>query len=151
MDEYHNKMKIAELALNENMPVYEMEYMLESDPNRLKLYDCFIPRLKQHLISKPAYKRKHYEEQEKLREEQRSMNNQLRKENKKLKEENTDLKHQVTQLTEDFDIVNWYIEVLEAGKDTKKMMECYKKSKNKIKELAEEILNQDKEAKKKLA
>ena len=78
MDDYYEKMKTAELALTESLPVYEVEYMLESAPNRLKLYDCFIPRLKQHLISKPAYKRKHYEEQEKLRMEQRSMNNELR-------------------------------------------------------------------------
>ena len=88
MDEYHTQMKVAELALALKFPVYEAEYQLEKDDNPLKLYDSFIPRLKSHLVSKPAYKEKHTEMQEKLKREQNNVFKEkiewLRKENEKL-------------------------------------------------------------------
>ena len=56
-------MKWAELALSLNNPVYEAEYHLEKDNGPLKLYDSLVPRLKEHMASKPIYKQKHAEEQ----------------------------------------------------------------------------------------
>ena len=48
---------------------------------------------------------------------------------KSLREENTALKEHIKELEEKFDIVDWYIEVMESGADTKQMMSIYKKSK----------------------
>ena len=66
MDDYHTQMQWAELALALKFPIYEAEYQIDKEDNPLKLYDCFVPRLKQHLVSKPAYKEKHAEMQQKL-------------------------------------------------------------------------------------
>ena len=57
-------MKWAELALALKNPVYEAEFRLESDDGPLKLYDCLVPRIKQHMESRPAYKQLHINEQE---------------------------------------------------------------------------------------
>ena len=46
--------------------------------------------------------------------------------------------------------MNWYIEVLEAGVDTKQMMNFYKNSKKKINEMESEFTKQERQAKKKI-
>ena len=67
MDDYHIKMRWAELALCMKNPIYEAEYLLESEDHPLKFYDCFIPRLKEYMKSKPAYEDKHFQDQERLK------------------------------------------------------------------------------------
>ena len=60
MDEYHTRMQWAEVALALKYPVYEAEYQ-QAYPGPLKLYDCFIPQLKEYMVSKPAFTEKHAE------------------------------------------------------------------------------------------
>ena len=80
MDDYHTQMKWAELALALKFPVFEVEYQLERNNDPLKLYDCFIPRLKEYMKSKPAYADKHFQDQERLRKEEQSMINMYKQE-----------------------------------------------------------------------
>ena len=52
-------MQFAELALALKSPIFQAEFMIETK-EPLNFYSSFIPRLKQLMVSKPAYEHKHY-------------------------------------------------------------------------------------------
>ena len=56
------------------------------------------------------------------------------------------MKEHISELEEKFGIVNWYIEFMESGGETKQMLSFYKNSKNKINELEVDFQKRIKEA-----
>ena len=57
----------------------------------------------------------------------------------RLEEENQELRDQMDQFVEEFTIVDWYIKVMESGKNTKNLLKDYIESQEEIKSLKDEI------------
>ena len=124
----------TELALANKSPVNEAEYAFDGR-TPLQLYDCLIPKLKEYqkyrvcegtkhlsfLIDNFRYKKEALDAEVKLNEFNSKIN-QLECENAKLKAE-------VANKDNELSIVDWYLEIMECGKDSKTMAEIYQKEK----------------------
>ena len=62
MDDYYRNMIESEIKLAQRNPIIEAEYRMNDDPHDpLRLYDCLVPTLTNHLISRPLYEEYHHD------------------------------------------------------------------------------------------
>ena len=104
-------------------PCMEAEYAID-ERTTLSLYDCMVPKLKEHRrfkIQKDSpFSLADFKMQLKIKEYENSMEvRQL----PRLKQEHLEAIDKIKYLESELDIVKWYIAVMEDGKDTKKIME----------------------------
>lgn len=134
----YRKWLSCEQALAMKAPVREAEFALD-DASALSLYDCLTPLIKEHRRFKldigkirKIYSRADYHSKQKveqLKADERAQNYP------RVIKENGQLRARVTQLENELSIVEWYLDVLEQGIDTKEIIVEYTKLKKKHKRL----------------
>ena len=118
-----------ELAYVQKTPVMEAEYALDQR-TALSLYDCLTPMLKEHrrfkIIIEDKFSVNDFKTQQKLRQLERELE---KRSMPRLLEENAKLNARVKQQENELEVVNWYIEILEEGVNTKQLVQEYTKLK----------------------
>ena len=114
-----------ENRLSSKTPVLEAENAVD-DRTALSMYDCLIPRLKEHrrfkIFKDSIMTTADFQAIQAVREIERELKiAQLPSVKAELQIE----KKKTTQLKEEFDVIQWYITLFEDGKDSKEVIEEY--------------------------
>ena len=115
-------MTILEKALAQRTPVMEAEHAM-NDRTGLDLYDCLIPKIKEHrrfkLLPDAKFSVADFNAQLKVRQYEAELE---KKRLPRLVQANADLQGKCKAYENELEVVNWYLEVMEEGLDTRDMV-----------------------------
>ena len=128
-----------EIALAQKTPVMQAEHAMDDEHPALKLYDCLIPKLREHrrfrIIKDDQFSMKDFIVQHKLRTLERELE---KRELPKVQEEIKALRQKVEAYENNCSIVEWYLSVMEEGIDTREVVQKYHELTKKHQALKEE-------------
>ena len=123
-----NKVLVLENAISQKSPVNEVEYAFD-DRTPFSLYDCIIPKLKEHRVLKfdPRTEQLHVYNDNIAKATAISIEKQIKQmEVERMTLDNAKLNRKVIHLNQEMKIVDWYMNVMEKGLRTpKEIMEQY--------------------------
>ena len=113
---------MLELAVAQKTPVMEAEYAID-DTNKLSLFDCLIPKLKENRRFKiqkdEVFSIADFKTQQRVKQLEWELEQQRLP---LMKEQNYQLKMKIKYYENELQIVKWYTQVLEDGIDTRKVI-----------------------------
>ena len=129
-----------EQAISLKTPVMEAEYAID-DRSPLDLYNCLVPKLQEQrrFTIHQEFSIADFKAQQKIFQMQLELENQRLP---RMEIENAGMRTRINQLEKELEIVQWYLDVLEQGIDTKqivkefvKLMKEHKKAQIQIEKL----------------
>ena len=124
-DFIYEKWLACEQALAMKTPVREAEYALD-ERTPLHLYDCLLPLIKENrkfsIELGAALSIDDFKAQQQVKQLEYELS---KKRVPKLVEENGTMRAKIAQLEKEMSIINWYMETMESGVDTKEIVQEY--------------------------
>ena len=122
LDIYYEKLKAAEMFNAAKLSIDEVDYLFKSEQYGLKLYDSIVLELEEHQkVKKMSLKARLVYQKEKQQNKEEAEGREI----DHLKQVNKILQERNKQLEEEMKLIQWYIAVMEDGKDTKEVLEDY--------------------------
>ena len=136
LDIYYEKLKAAEMFNAAKLSIDEVDYLFKSEQYGLKLYDSIVLELEEHQkVKKMSLEARLVYQKEKQQNKEEAEGRQI----DHLKQVNKILEERNRQLEEEMNLIQWYIAVMEDGKDTKEVLEDYVRMKYLVDEVEGKI------------